>query len=149
MCERIGIGGLLFAHGTVMPRIGRRPKGVRKGRLGQCYANAMRLSWSDHGLIYSEGYAVSEHGIIPLLHGWCVDPVTLEVIDPTWDDGLAYYGFAYQKTFAMKCACESECYGIIDTINLTIGGWLSDMATGRMPVRDWLHPVTHKIKGVA
>jgi hypothetical protein len=68
-------------------------KGVRRGRRGVCFLNAVLAS--NAGLRYCEGLA--EHADLPgrwFHHAWCATPQRL-VQDPTWMPvGTRYWGVA-------------------------------------------------------
>ena len=80
------------------------PKHIRRGKMGDCYMNAFRISgppkFGGKGLIYCEGYATS--GLAVIEHAWCVDPKTGCVIDPTWTDGTEYFGVPFDHIFVCK-----------------------------------------------
>ena len=78
---------LILTHGrsfTIAPL----PKGIRYGRLGECFKNASRLALYHNDLTYCEGYAM---GIIPVLHAFCIDAKG-NVVDNTWRDGRSISG---------------------------------------------------------
>lgn len=83
-----GPADLLLRHGRPYdphPFPARRTR----GRPRQCYDNAFKLAARSRGrLRYAEGYAA---GLIPVEHAWCLDDRS-RVVDPTWDDGVAYFG---------------------------------------------------------
>jgi hypothetical protein len=58
-----------------------------------CYENAATLVMDDPDLRYVEGFALSERGILPVMHAWAAT-VDGRVIDPTWDNpaGATYLG---------------------------------------------------------
>lgn len=146
------MASLVRAQGVPMRRIGQRPDGVRKGRAKGCYKNATvlchRYPFGDK-LLYAEGYATSRNFMFPVFHAWCVNTETLEVIDPTWNDGAEYFGWVYQPEFHRKCMLETGVYGIIDGGNAEGYKLMGDLVHGRIPVETWRHPVTDLIKEVA
>ncbi len=86
-----------------------RPSDIAQMEMKQCFMNAYNLSLS-HGLIYVEGYALS---IIPTLHAWCVDE-DRKVIDPTWTDGVEYFGIPLDLGYINKVLLSRRKFGIID-----------------------------------
>lgn len=88
-----------------------RPKGVRKRKAGQCYANAMQFVFRQHvtygrAFWYVEGYALCEFGWVE--HAWAAD-ADLNVIDQTWDNpersqyfGAKFTAEEYSHAFAAK-----------------------------------------------
>jgi hypothetical protein len=103
MEEFILKNGLLFAESVK----------VKKGRMKECFRNAYLLADSNDKMIYVEGYAVSNACILPLYHAWCVDS-TGKVYDPTWKDGLEYYGVPFDLNFVRRTILDRKYYGVID-----------------------------------
>src|SRR4030042_1175197 len=76
-----------------------------KGELGKddfgdfkmCFRNAFQLMLSREDLFYVEGYAICKSVCLPLLHAWCVDSEG-KVYDPTWEDGVEYYGVVFDRS---------------------------------------------------
>lgn len=86
------IAEFLLAHGReFIPA--RLPLWCPRMPLGRCFHNAYLLA-QEYGLTYCEGYALSGQSV-PYHHGWCVEPGSSLVIDPTWDQSLAGQGVAY------------------------------------------------------
>lgn len=90
------------------------PKHIRRGKMGDCYMNAFRISgppkFAGQGLIYCEGYATS--GPFVIEHAWCVDPKTGCVIDPTWANGTEYFGVPFDFTFVCKTIARKGTSGV-------------------------------------
>lgn len=150
-CERPGYGTLLAEHGALFPKIGKRLKGMRRMRLGMCYKNACDTSlrsWGGADLMYCEGYATRASLGIPLLHAWTLNVPTMEVIDPTWDDGASYYGWAYTREFIAEAMLSTMQYGIIDSDHPA--GWerIHRMITGEIPAAQWRHVLTDMVKSL-
>jgi len=150
-CERPGYGTLLAEHGVLFPKIGRRPKGMRKMKLGMCYRNASTITnfpWGGVDLLYCEGYSARASLGIPLLHAWTLNPVTMEVIDPTWDDGAEYYGWVYTREIIAEAMVGTMEYGIIDSDHPN--GWerIRRMITGEIPAAHWRHEITDMVKAL-
>lgn len=87
------------------------PKGVKRGKQGECFANAYRLARYNDELTYVEGYATS---IIPVHHAWCVDKRG-RVIDNTWDkpETCAYYGVAMDIDAVSAFIVRNKVYGVL------------------------------------
>lgn len=86
------------------------PKKFRSGRFQFCFGNSF-LAAKRHGLIYVEGYAISngEH-----IHAWCVEPGSQDVIDRTWRQGKAYFGVPFDLGFVARTLKSRGCYGVLD-----------------------------------
>lgn len=80
----------------------------------QCYSNTLVLVENERGLRYVEGYALSEHGILPVLHAWAVDRRG-RVIDTTWDrpENAAYYGVVIPRASVRAMADASGFTGFL------------------------------------
>lgn len=103
----------VYRNGRRFERIGKRPKRIRKGRNGYCFANATRLALAHpKHLIYCEGYAL---GHIPVHHAWCVTRRGT-VIDPTWNDSIQYqyYGIPINQKYLRESLLTYGMYGLID-----------------------------------
>lgn len=91
------------------------PKKYKKGKPRACFYNSMHLAVSQ-GLIYVEGYASA--GILPILHGWCVDPDDHEmVIDVTTTGFSEYIGvrFTHDATVGfLQQAVKNDFWSVID-----------------------------------
>jgi hypothetical protein len=68
-----------------------------------CYENAWTQVEADRTLVYCEGYAIEEAGVLPVLHGYALTPDG-RVVDPSWGDGGAvqYFGIAFDPEFAKR-----------------------------------------------
>lgn len=103
----------VYRNGQPFNRIGKRPKSIRKGRNGYCFANATRLALSHPKyLVYCEGYAF---GVFPVHHAWCVTRRGT-VIDPTWNDSIQhqYYGVPIKHSYLTGSIRDYGVYGVID-----------------------------------
>ena len=90
------------------------PKGIRYGRVKQCFHNCQKLATRRRSLQYVEGYAFSGQLAFPIHHAWCVKGDT--VIDPTWDPpGIAYLGIVFDMDFvAEQIAGNTQSISVID-----------------------------------
>jgi len=88
--------------------------GIPRGTPKQCFCNAYRHVIAGK-LEYCEGFATS--GIMPVLHAWLID-LDGNVIDPTWEDGVEYYGVQFDTEFVVRTVLARGCYGVIDNWEL-------------------------------
>lgn len=86
------------------------PKSLKRGRMKECYRNALMLMLDNPSYLYVEGYAT---GIIPVMHAWCIDKKG-NVIDPTWADGKEYFGVIFKRSYALEQALKDGKVGLID-----------------------------------
>lgn len=119
-------------NGRAMPGAA-RPKGIRKGRDRQCYANALHLAlrgrYGGPPMRYVEGFALAYGGIV-VEHAWCLDAAGT-VVDPTWrDPDLAtYYGVEMDLDVVGRIVSHNRVYGVL------CNDWRNDSAilrTGRV-----------------
>ena len=106
------IEDLILTEGQIFDTVAELPKGIKKGKLGKCYQNATELILRDDSYRYVEGYAVS-NGLIPLMHGWAINDLG-HVIDPTWNDGVEYYGIIFPKSTVSAQIIATKVYGMLD-----------------------------------
>jgi hypothetical protein len=85
------------------------PKGVKRGKMMDCFKNAFELA-QEKGYSYCEGYAFS---MLHTNHAWCLHDG--KVVDPTWTDGVDYFGVEFPMNTVRKIILKSEHYGILDT----------------------------------
>lgn len=93
----------------------KRPRHVRKMRDRECFKNAADVSLK-RGLVYMEGYAMTDQLGIPVHHAWCF----LEgygVIDPTWRDPECawYLGVKIDARTLARQLFKNRFYGLLDT----------------------------------
>lgn len=89
------------------------------GEKGNCYQNALTLATlgKPKGYLYCEGYAVSASLRIPLEHAWVAEEKTGLVIDPTWEDGVDYYGVAFDPFKALDIVLKrTKHWGILGNL---------------------------------
>jgi len=126
-----GMADLLLRHGRAWPRI--NEEAWPRGEMKQCFANAQRLATIHPELTYVEGYALS---IIPVHHGWCVDPDGA-VVDVTWKTrGAEYFGVPIRTRYLRKLSIATGWWTSV------FDNWQSDpplpILTGRHPAATWL-----------
>jgi hypothetical protein len=106
----------LKQNGAVEKQGSPLPKDVRKGQLGQCYANASKLVL-DHGdkYDYAEGYAQPKGSPFAYLHGWAVDKKSGQVVDRTWDNpqDAKYYGVTYDRQKYISHIARTGHHGVL------------------------------------
>lgn len=127
---------LILKHGRAWtPR--KLPKGLKSGAPKMCFANAQKLSYQKN-LIYCEGYAV---GVIPVLHGWCVDE-SGNVIDPTWtgkgqrpEIGTEYFGVAITKGYVVHRLLQTRMHHALTD------DYMNDWPLFKAPLETWRHPI--------
>lgn len=124
------ISGLLLHHGREFAPAP-LPKGIRRGRMGECYSNAGRIAADRSDLFYCEGYALRA-GLIPLPHGWLCDKAGT-LIEPTWehDEGNEYFGVVIKTQWLRKRTMEAKHWGAI------FETWREDYPIMTAPASEW------------
>ena len=92
-----------------------RPDDVNQDTMKECFSNAFHLALrSPKKYIYVEGFAFSS---IPTCHAWCVD-LKGNVVDPTWKEGVEYFGIPFKLDFLIQESDKNRTYGLLysDTI---------------------------------
>lgn len=79
--------------------------------LGRCYKNAALCSGPVK--TYCEGYAVAKNLTIPLSHAW-LSTDGVEAIDPTWEDGVEYFGVGFTQDFLLDFQARTKLYGVFE-----------------------------------
>lgn len=105
----------IIEHGRMMPEMSPLHAGFKRGALGDCYMNAGRTSWGHPDLRYVEGYAVPGTVAFPMMHAWLIDPEG-RVIDPTWEDGAAYFGVVIPSEAYSECLMRLGYWGVFDNL---------------------------------
>jgi hypothetical protein len=119
------VSELLFAHAREyqsVPWTTWRGRGYRRGKVKECYRNAMLLALANPELTYVEGYGFS--GLIPCPHAWCATEEG-RVVDPTWraNDELPveqweYLGIPFDTLWAAVTMDErGGTYGVLDKLD--------------------------------
>jgi hypothetical protein len=104
----------ILKHGRVMNVISPLHATVERGALGDCYMNAGQLAWGTN-VQYVEGYAVPASVAFPMMHAWLLDPEG-RVIDPTWEDGAAYFGVVIPNEAYSQCLMRTGYWGVFDNL---------------------------------
>lgn len=87
-----------------------RPEWMEQGEMKQCFSNSMGLAVERTDVIYVEGYANTR--FFPMAHGWLTqDGAT--AIDPTWDDGTAYFGIPFTRSFWTRHMIQTGYWGVL------------------------------------
>jgi len=114
------------------------PKSVRKGRFKECFADAHKLATrTPERYVYCEGYATS--GIIPVLHGWCLDLKRNVVVDRTWHDnrGQGYFGVSLRLDFVNAVMIRTGVYGVLGNLWMLKGEQFNPLV---IEPEQYLHP---------
>lgn len=93
-----------------------KPRGVRAGRMRECFKNAADLALKRDGFEYYEGLALSASvPILPVRHAWCMKDG--RVVDNTWPaaPGSLYMGVHVPRTTLVQQLVTNRVYGILDT----------------------------------
>lgn len=110
------IGWFIEKHGYEF-ELETYPDCWERGYLGDCFMNAFRIA-ETFDLYYVEGYAVAKSSFgIPLMHAW-VALKDLTCYDPTWKDGITYYGVPLDLNYVREVMLKSKVYGVIDNMEL-------------------------------
>jgi hypothetical protein len=93
-----------------------RPKGVRKGRAGSCFANALVLAMDKNlNYTYVEGYGCYESHVVH--HAWCIND-RKEVLDRTWDksEECSYFGIPFRASFIREHVRQTKVLESVITL---------------------------------
>lgn len=103
------------------------------GKMGMCFKNS--LDFLDfNNFVYVEGYSKTETLPIPIVHAWCVERESLNLVDPTWvvTEGSEYLGLPFKEKFVREMLLMTETWGILDNLFM-----VADKIR-KMPMRDIL-----------
>lgn len=114
--QYLSIEALVLAHGRFTDAARSRP--TPRGRMRECFKNALDAAACVDDLTYVEGYALP-HGLpLPILHAWCIDNAGA-LIEPTWNEpGAAYLGIPFALSFVFDTVCRRNRYGVLDAYEL-------------------------------
>jgi hypothetical protein len=108
---------LLAEHGKAYTETVPAPK---LGTTKQCYTNAFHGAMDNDDLTYVEGLASTKTiPGFPVEHAWNVNKQG-QVVDPTWNDGSAYFGIPFKTDYVQKVAARSGVYGILSHTNMPL-----------------------------
>lgn len=111
----------LLQHGQMFD-VKKKPKGIRFGKVGECYRNAFTVVNGDPDRFeYVEGYA--EGGIgFPVQHAFVLDREDGKVFDVTWRPTLLdgskrnasdYFGVVFPYDEIVRIICDKGTYGAL------------------------------------
>lgn len=112
------------------PPSGPLPDNITRGTEKECYKNCFDLvmgspvasmsqpGFSETGLTYCEGFAVSTfddgEAMFPMLHAWVVDADGI-AHEPTWPKaGIEYFGIRFKTAWVFDEVIKQEHYGVLD-----------------------------------
>lgn len=134
-CGYLSTDDFLLRNGREFPRAAELPRGLRMMTPKECFRNAAMVALRRRGLVYCEGYAMTELIPLPLPHAWLLDAHGC-VADPTWEDGYEYFGVAIARDFLKRVLSESRAnYGRWGVIDRAEDDWPILSAT----VSEWRH----------
>lgn len=123
MSKFSGVAGLLVEFGKPYTDFALEHDLIRRGELGECYANAGRMAMDNRRLRYVEGYAVPATVAFPMMHAWLIDDDD-KIIDPTWDNARAYFGVVIPRDIYSELLMRTGYWGVLDNL------WLDRDAVG-------------------
>lgn len=83
-------------------------------RKKMCYKNSLDICLlHPHKYRYVEGFAFSDENLPLMEHAWLINEKG-DVIDPTWNEGVAYKGIVFPTEYVLKKVREYESYGILN-----------------------------------
>jgi hypothetical protein len=104
---------LVLKHGRFFTPSTEIPDWCEPGAMKECYHNSFNniLNMPDD-VYYTEGFAFVEGMDFPFGHGWLTH-ADGTVIDPTWDDGVTYFGIRMNTNWVIKKVLKTEISGIL------------------------------------
>lgn len=129
---------LLLEHGREWTPA-KLPPGMERGQPKMCFMESSHLAIREfgrrNGLVYCEGYAISDVVPIPLEHAWCVTK-SGHVVDTVWDNPQEchYFGIPFRTDFLKMILLKSKHYGLLDCYSLR---W--PLQNNKWPVGVWLN----------
>ena len=111
----------VLKHGVEFRGV-KRPKGVRKRKMKECFKNSTYGLWEKYEWDYYEGYAMNKRIAFPFLHAWNVkDGVLIDttLVDP---EEYEYIGVKFTQEQIWKEQLKTGVYGMLDIgmINLEL-----------------------------
>lgn len=135
----------VYFHGREFTPCSDHKKYFRKhSRMGACYSNAQRLvkKFPDD-LTYAEGFASTliDGCLYPPvgLHAWAITRDG-EVIDPTWDNGVDYFGVPFGRAYFLEATMYRAPFSLIDNYAEGYPLWSGEHTDWR-PEWDMARPV--------
>lgn len=94
-----------------------------------CYYNCQELIDEEEGLIYVEGYALSEGtNSFPFAHAWLINDEG-EVIEPTWEQpGIEYLGVPLATEWVKSIIDSRQQKGQNNVLSIFEGNYLEDFS---------------------
>ena len=100
---------LILTHGRGF-KPHKRPRGVPRGTVKECFKNALQLAQSNPKYTYVEGFGLR---FIPIHHAWVVDQDG-NAIDNTWEiSGEEYFGVPIDTSYVEDHTNVSGTYGVL------------------------------------
>ncbi len=107
------------------------PKGLRRGRMGECFSNTWEYVGAKKGTTYVEGIGAMDG--LTFVHAWAVDR-SGRVIDPTWKyhPKIEYFGIPFEWRFVNRSMSDSQQFGLLYAFESRIlkGDWRYVRAKG-------------------
>lgn len=92
---------LILNRGSLFDKMNDRDPLSCSGQKGLCYYNCLQAINSHYARYsYCEGFAVNRELNFVYYHAWLCDRLGA-VVDPTWDDGSAYYGIIFDNSWVL------------------------------------------------
>lgn len=88
------------------------PEDIEPMTMKECYRNALTFGFDRRDLTYCEGFALHPKFPMPVPHAWLADGAGV-VVDPTWEEGAAYFGIPMRKTSALAIVSGRGVWGVL------------------------------------